>query len=553
VGPNKRTTRTLQGTTISPGLAEGPLHLHRDLLGPIDAPEDIEQHAVEEEFLRLDVATTRIADDLLTLATRVEEEIDSRLAEVFGAHQLILGDSSLRDELRREIAENLVSASSAVKAVFLRWEKRFLLMESQIAQDKSDDIRDISIRLRNALAEIAVHPFDEIPPGSVLATSRLLPSDAVLLAGRSIAAVLLEHGSIGSHASLFVREMGLPCISGLPHLLTAATQGALALVDADAATVTIDPQERQRTVFRDGVGERERAQQLARKRARSPAVTTDHVTISVLANVGCDEDTEKAMLNGAEGVGLYRIEQAYLGRVTPPNSDELLAEMQQTLAAARGHTVCVRLLDIGADKPLPFLRFMAETNPSLGRRGIRYLREYPELLKTHLRALLELAKDFDVRVLVPMVTLPDDVAVVKEQLTQLGAEMQMSALPSLGAMIETPAAALSAREIARHADFLSFGTNDLTQYAFAADRDNAAVDHYFDDDADPIFRLLRITHDDVPDVPLSVCGELAGRPEHVSKLLQCGIRTVSVAPPLVPMIKEAIRSSSCTAPLRPSH
>ena len=114
MGPNKRTTRTLQGTTISPGLAEGPLHLHRDLLGPIDAPEDIEQHSVEEEFLRLDVATTRIADDLLTLATRVEEEIDSRLAEVFGAHQLILGDSSLRDELRTEIAENLVSASSAV-------------------------------------------------------------------------------------------------------------------------------------------------------------------------------------------------------------------------------------------------------------------------------------------------------------------------------------------------------------------------------------------------------------------------------------------------------
>jgi phosphoenolpyruvate-protein kinase (PTS system EI component) len=386
-------------------MAEGILHLHRDLLGPIDAPEDIEQHVAEQEFLRLDVATTRIAEDLLTLATRVEEEIDSRLAEVFGAHQLILGDSSLRDELRREIAENLVSASSAVKAVFLRWEKRFLLMESQIARDKSDDIRDISIRLRNALADIAVHPFDEIPHGSILATSRLLPSDAVLLAGRSIAAVLLEHGSRGSHASLFVREMGLPCISGLPDLLTSATHGAWALVDADAATVTIEPQENHRTEFRKALGERERAYQVARKRARSPAVTRDDVTISVLANAGCDEDAEKAMLNGAEKVGLYRIERAYLGRVAPPSSDELLDEMQQTLAAARRRTVCVRLLDIGADKPLPFMRFMAETNPSLGRRGILYLREYPELLRTHLRALLGLSRGFDVRVLVPMVTL----------------------------------------------------------------------------------------------------------------------------------------------------
>ena len=177
------------------------------------------------------------------------------------------------------------------------------------------------------------------------------------------------------------------------------------------------------------------------------------------------------------------------------------------------------------------------------------LREYPALLETHLRAILESAREFDVRVLVPMVTLPEDIAAVKEQLIQLAAEMQMSALPTLGAMIETPAAALSARAIARHADFLSFGTNDLTQYAFAADRDNAAVDRYFDDTAEPIFRLLRITHDDVPDVPLSVCGELAGRPKHIPKLLQCGIRTVSIAPPLVPIIKEAIRNSSCGARL----
>jgi phosphoenolpyruvate-protein kinase (PTS system EI component) len=254
------------------------------------------------------------------------------------------------------------------------------------------------------------------------------------------------------------------------------------------------------------------------------------------------------MLNGAEGVGLYRVELAYLGRAVPPDTDELLNEMQQTLGAAKAHTVCVRLLDIGADKALPFMKFLAETNPALGRRGIRLLREYPELLKVQLRAVLELAREFDVRVLVPMVTLAEDVAAVKECLTHLGLELQISSLPRLGAMIETPAAALSARQIAKHADFLSFGTNDLTQYAFAADRDNAAVERYFNDAADVIFRLLQMAHDDAPEVPLSVCGELAGRPDHVSRLLQCGIRTLSVAPPLVPIIKEAVRNSSCTAP-----
>jgi len=545
----KGQTLIIQGTSISPGLAEGNIHVHRNLLGPIDGPDDILHHNIEEELSRLDVATASISDDLVVLATRVEKEIDSRLAEVFGAHQLILNDDLLRGELRKEIVENLVSASSAVKMVFLRWEKRFLLMESQIARDKGDDIRDISIRLRNALAGITVHPLDEIPHGCVLATSRLLPSDTIFLAGRPTSAVLLEYGSTGSHAALFTREMGLPCISGLPNLLTTVPDGELALVNADAGIVTIRPHEKQEVIFREMVSYKEHAHHMARERAQSPAVTKDDVTISVLANVGCSDDTEKAMLNGAEGVGLYRMELAYLGRVVPPNIDELLNEMRQTLESARSRTVCVRLLDIGADKPLPFMKFLAETNPSLGRRGIRLLREYPELLKAQLRAVLELAREFDVRVLVPMVTLPEDVVAVKEYLTQLGSELQMSSLPRLGAMIETPAAALSAREIAKHVDFLSFGTNDLTQYAFAADRDNAAVERYFNDAADVIFRLLRITHDDAPDVPLAVCGELAGRPEHVSRLLQCGIRTLSVAPPLVPMIKEAIRNSSCTAPL----
>ena len=544
----KGQTLVIQGIPISPGLAEGHIHVHRNLLGPIDGLDDIAHNNSEEELSRLDAATASISGDLAVLATRVEKEIDSRLAEVFGAHQLILNDDLLRGELRREIIENMASASSAVKIVFLRWEKRFLLMESQIARDKGEDIRDISIRLRNALAGITVHPLDEIPHGCVLVTSRLLPSDTVFLADRSISAVLLEYGSIGSHAALFAREMGLPCISQLPNLLTTVPDGELALVDADTGIVTIRPQEKQEVSFRKKVKSKKHAHQLSRERAQSPAVTEDDVTIAILANVGCSDDTEKAMLNGAEGVGLYRVELAYLGRAVPPDTDELLNEMQQTLEAAKGHTVCVRLLDIGADKPLPFLKFLAETNPSLGRRGIRLLREYPDLLKVQLRAVLELGREFDVRVLVPMVTLPEDVAVVKECLTHLGLELQISSLPRLGAMIETPAAALSAREIAKHVDFLSFGTNDLTQYAFAADRDNSAVERYFNDAADVIFRLLRIAHDDAPEIPLSVCGELAGRPDHVSRLLQCGIRTLSVAPPLVPIIKEAVRNSSCTAP-----
>ena len=543
-------TRTLllEGTRVSPGLAEGPIHLQRTLLGPIDVPESIIRGNVEEEFSRLDAATVSISNDLLALATRVEKEFDARLSDVFEAHQLMANDPSLREELRKEIAENLISAGSAVKTVFLRWEKRFLLMESQIAKDKSADMHDLSIRLRNALAGITVHPLDRIPHGCVLAISRLLPSDTVFLAAHSIAAVLMEHGSIASHAALFAREMGLPCISKIPDLLNSASDGALALVDADTGTVTIHPQKQQQEIFRKKVEDKERSYTYARERAAIPAITQDDIRISVLANVCCNEDTKKAMLNGAKGVGLYRMEQAYLGCAMPPSTDELLNEMRWTLEAAKGRPVIVRLLDIGADKPLPFIRFLTESNPSLGRRGIRLLREYPELLKTHLRAVLELSREFDVRVLVPMVTQSEDVEIVKECLVKLGAELDISPLPKIGAMIETPAAALSARKLAPYVDFMSFGTNDLTQYAFAADRENAAVEQYFDDASDVIFRLMQAVHEDVPDMPLSVCGELAGRPEHIPRLLQCGIRTLSVAPALIPMTKETIRKSTCSKP-----
>jgi len=537
----------IQGKPISPGLVKGVIHVHRNILGPIDAPEypdsnNHRKHDTEEQLSRLDVATASISDDLLVLAERVEDEIDARLAEVFSAHQLMVNDVTLRQELRKEIIENLVSATSAVKTVFLRWEKRFLLMESQIARDKGDDMRDISIRLHNALTGITTHSLETIPDTCVLATSRLLPSDTIFLAGRSIAAVLLEHGSVGSHAALFAREMGLPAISGLPNLFGVVSEGVFALVNADSGLITLRPSAHQSLIFQENIEHNEQVLQEARKHAQSPAITKGGVTISVLANVGCREDTEKAMFNGADGIGLYRIEQAYLGRTVPPNKEELLIEMQETLAAAKGYSVCVRLLDIGADKPLPFLGFMVETNPALGRRGIRLLREYPELLKTQLAAILELSRDFDIRLLVPMVTLPTDVLVVKEALIQLGKTLNLSQLPQLGAMIETPAAALSAKVIGKHVDFLSFGTNDLTQYAFAADRENAAVEEYFDDASPVILRLLEIAHDDVPEMPLSLCGELAGRTEHMARLVRSGIGTLSVAAPLIPMVKEAIRS-----------
>jgi phosphoenolpyruvate-protein phosphotransferase len=534
----------IHGKAISPGLAEGMTYVHWDTLNLPDLPGSIETKDVDQELHHLESSTALITANLFALATRVEREMDANLAAVFDAHQQMLNDPVLKTELRVEIRENLVSASSAVKTVFLRWERRFLEMESRMAQQKGADMRDISNRLSNALAGIHIHPLEQIPPGSVLVAVHLLPSDTIFLSRCSAAAVLLEHGHAGSHAALFVRAMGLPCIAHIRDILTTVPANVRALVNADQGEVLLCPGKADEASFRRATVDRRRSFTAAQARAREPAMTRDGVAIAVLANVGCRDDVERAMENGADGIGLYRTEQTYMGRAKPPDADELLDEMRNTLEPAKRKPVCVRLLDAGADKPLPFIGFLAETNPALGRRGIRLLSKHRGLMETQLRAILKLAGDFDVSILIPMVTLPHDIVTVRESLGRIGKERGGGPLPRLGAMIETPAAALSVPVIAPHVDFLSFGTNDLTQYAFAADRENAAVDMYFNDSDAVIFRLLRIVHDDAPQMPLSICGELAGRAMHIPTLLRCGIRTLSVAPPLIPVIKEAVRSTS---------
>lgn len=531
----------LHGLPISPGLEEGVIHLQRGLSGPMDIPVIKSEYCAEIELNRLDQATVKITEDLLNLATRVEKELDRKLAEVFGAHSDILNDKLLKEELRKEIIENLVSASSAVKSVFLRWENRFLLMESAIAKEKGDDFRDISIRLRNALAGISAHPFERIPSGCVLVARRILPSDTVFLSSRATKALVLEFGTIGSHAALFTRQMGVPCISGIQNILNVIPDKGYALIDAHNSKVTVNPSKEERDVFHKKKSRYEAKALNSLANASKVAVTEDGTTISVNANVGCQEDSNKAIKSGADGIGLYRLEQFYIGRTMPPSVDELVMEMRHTLAPYKGKSVCVRLLDVGSDKPLPFLAFLVESNPALGRRGIRLMREYPELLYTQLTALLTLREDFQLQLLVPMVTLPEDIKFVRDRLAKQCNELDISE-PQLGAMIETPAAALSASAIAPYVDFMSFGTNDLTQYVFAADRENAAVEDYFYDSSDVIFRLIEMVHNDLPTMPLSICGELAGRQEHVAKLLQCGISSLSVAAPLVAMIKERIRN-----------
>ena len=416
----------LQGKTLSPGMGKGEAFVYRDILTRHDEFYDIDETQVGKELVRFAEAIKHITGVLDDLAEHVEEEMDSNLADVFRAHSIIVQDASLQAEVEKEIREEWVSAGSAVRTVFRRWERRFQSMESEVARQKGDDIRDLARRLVSSLAGVRGHALKDIPPGSVLVANRLLPSDTIFLARSNAAAAVLEMGGAGSHAALFAHEIGLPCIAGLEGILDDIMPGELVLVDADAAEAIVNPKREDEAAFDKKQEQRDQSRAKALENSREPAVTKDGRSIKVYANVGGVADTQAAMDNGAEGVGLYRIERAYLGRQHPPGVKALLKEMQQTLEPAKGLPVYVRLLDVGADKPLPFMEPFAEINPSLGLRGIRFLEKYPELLQTQLDALLQLSANFDLHILVPMVTLPRDMKWVKDLLSQAAAEKGVS-------------------------------------------------------------------------------------------------------------------------------
>ncbi len=536
--PNKK----FFGKTISPGLGHGKTFLYRRKPWRFNEIQDIEVSEIEAELRRFELAVAEVLRDLKNIAEQVAEEIDEDLSAIFQAHMAMVSDKGLNEEVKKKINEEQICAGSAVSIVFGRWEQRFSAMEAEIAREKADDIHDLTQRLVLALAGVGAHELKEnLPRGAVLVTDRLMPSDTIFLSGRNVSAVVLETGGKASHAALFAREMGIPCIAGIKGVVDEVPSGMLALVDADEGTIIINPDQDEKSNFQKKSARKNQVRSKVRARSHKPAITKSGKVISVFANVGQKEDVREAIKNGADGIGLFRLENIYLGRQGPPDHHRLLKEIRETLFDARQLPVFVRLLDIGADKPFPFKKKQREPNPSLGRRGIRFLLEYPELLMTQLAVFLQLARIFDLHVLVPMVTLPSDMQSVKDYLKQAASQAKTAPMPKLGAMIETPAAALSASEINNYSDFLSFGTNDLVQYTFAADRENGAVEAYFDDTHEAVFRLLEIAGREAPQMPLSICGELAGREEALPKILSCGITTVSVVPASIPRIKEAVR------------
>ncbi len=541
----------LKGTAVSPGIARGKAFLykvevHREIneggAGKETGPLNADQHE------RIKSAMNDVSHGLETDAQDMSRVLDNDSGDVFRAQSAMMKDTSLMGELENYLGRGPIDAEEAVRAVFAIFASRFRGAKNEAVRAKGDDVEDLSRRLLLSLRGIHAHRFEGMPNGSVLVARQLFPSDTVFLSRISTVAVVAEFAGPAAHAALLARELGIPCVGGIANILDLTHVGDEMIVDGTKGLVLVNPDQATLQEYEKVIEDGKRTNHPPIQIEREPTVTANGIEVSVMANAWSQEDVALAIRNGADGVGLFRTEPFFMASKHLPTAKEFTEFLARCLEPAGKLRVNVRLLDVGADKNPIYLPLPPEPDPFMGLRGVRVLLRYPDLLEAQLRALLESSRRFNIGILIPMVTLESDVMQVIDRCRKLATEMGVDKIPEIGAMVETPAAALTVGTLAKHVDFLSLGTNDLTQYTLAAGRENPSVADYFMDDHPAVLRLMELAIKDAGATPISLCGELAGRTTAIPELLRIGLRSLSVASSLLMEVRQAIRRATVTTP-----
>lgn len=537
----------IKGAAISPGFGEGKVYVIKEFTNFTVENIQIDLSQIEDEHLRIQKAFSSVIRDLSESADHVGKMIDESFAEIFNAQITMLKDPILLEEARSLLEKELISAEKTVIKVFSLFAERMKRNDNLSLRDKADDLADLSKRVINKLTNKTFRRFSNIPPESVLITDRLLPSDAIDLPRSNINGIVLEMGGAASHGAILTREMGIPAVSEVSDIRILVKRSDHILVDGNDGIVFINPDDDCCYSYKERKMHYSMKRKRAALRAGECALTVDGKRIPVFANIGDKNDAFLAAENGADGIGLFRIEQIYLSLDQLPDSHYLADRIAEVLQPIKKLSVNIRLLDTGNDKQIPFLSYPEEANPALGLRGIRFLLKYPDMLNEQLKAFLHIARSFDISILVPMVTSVNDIVELKRELRKCAEELSADRIPRLGAMIETPAAALLASEIAQQVDYLSIGTNDLTQYTMACGRENHLVADYYVDAHPAVMKLITLMIDSLNNKKVSLCGELASQLESIPLLLRTGIEALSVNPLQIPMVKETIRDVTLSA------
>ena len=539
----------LPGVAAAPGQAVGPLLVYRrPVPAASSAPIAADQVAAEQDRLRAALAAA--VRELEQLATSVTTHVGADEAAIFTAQALMADDPTLSDRALELVATEQRAADAALLAAAEEQAAVLAMLDDDYLRERAADLRDVGARAaRLARGEPPPTDLGRLAGACILLTDDLSPSETVGLDRAHVRGIGLSGGGPTSHAAVVARALGVPLVCGLGTLPAAA--GEPALLDGDAGLLVVHPSAARLTAHATWVGERDALQAAGLALRDLPAETPDGHRVRLVANAGSVADAAAAAAQGAEGIGLLRTEFLFLDHA--PDEAEQFAAYRAIYAALPGEIV-VRTMDLGGDKPPPYLDFTGEANPFLGWRGIRIGLDRPDLLRPQIRAVLRAGAGRAAHLMFPMITTLDElrrvralVAGEREALTAAGTPIATEI--AVGIMVEVPAAALLAPAFAAEADFFSIGTNDLTQYTLAADRGAARVAHLYSPVQPAVLQLIARTVDGAHAAGrwVGMCGEAAGNPAWTPLWLGLGLDELSMAPPALPAVKAVVRRTPLAA------
>lgn len=551
--------RRVEGLAAAPGIAIGKAHVRAS--DEIDVPEyTVAKSKLKSERERLDRAVEVARRQIRVLQDRAGKMPGSagdEMVFLFDAYLAMLDDSRLIRGARNEIEANRINAEAAVLRQFRELSEQFKAIDDAYIAARLDDVREVAFRLIRNL-DRAPHPvMPTVPKSGILVAEQLTPADMAQIDPEQVSAVVAALGGIEGHTAIMARALGLPAVLGALEVMDGVKNGTVIIVDGFRGCIIVDPTpETVKRYEKRRTAGRRRARALDRLRDR-PATSKDGTDIRLMANVELPVEMEMVQNNGAQGIGLLRSEFMFMNRNDVPSEDEQVDTLEQIVGAMGDQPVTVRTLDAGGEKPVPALLAHVDVaaTSALGLRGVRLSLANPDTLRTQYRAILRVAANRNVRILLPMVTTPAEVRHAKKILAEEAAKLVKAGidlptpLPPVGAMIEVPGAALAADALAQVSDFFAIGSNDLTMYTLAVDRGNEHVAHLFNTLHPAVLRLIQFSAQAAlrARIPVSICGEMAGDPRFAALLVGLGFRDLSMGALNIPLVKKRIRDLDALA------
>ncbi|MCM1065573.1 MAG: phosphoenolpyruvate--protein phosphotransferase [Eubacterium sp.] len=535
--------KTYSGKSVYKGIAMGKVVLLKD------RDQQVKRYRIEDadsEIARVHRAGETARKQLQGLYDKALKEVGETNAAIFEVHQMMLEDDDYLESIQNMIQTEMVNAEYAVAVTGDNFSEMFAGMDDDYMKARAADVKDISNRLVKILQGQEEVDFSSMEP-SIIVADDLSPSETVQMDKEKILAFVTVHGSTNSHTAILARMMNIPALIGVPMELQEIHNGMEAVVDGFQGEVIFEPSEEICGQTKSRIKEEKEKAQLLQTLKGKETITLDGRKVNLYANIANVGDVGYVLENDAEGIGLFRSEFLYLGKTSFPTEEEQFRAYKQVVQMMAGKKVIIRTLDIGADKQVDYLNLGQEDNPAMGYRAIRICLKQPEMFKTQLRALFRAAVFGNISVMYPMITSVEEVrqiyGIVKEVQEELDSIQIPYKIPEQGIMIETPAAVMISDELAEIVDFFSIGTNDLTQYTLAVDRQNAKLDDFYNPHHKAILKMIRMVVDNAHKCGkwAGICGELGADLELTEEFVRMGVDELSVAPSMALKVRKRIR------------